>query len=432
MSETARDSVRGEPASSSWEELLDPAALKARLEEARLRREQVLAQRAAAGEGANSAASLDRADRLRSLDRALAGKPEPARAPAGEAPGPVLAPDARPGSRPVPGVSARPEARVVEPPVPLRGTGAVCPETVVRVERSPGGQPVTRPAAIPEGSTMAERLASVIVRPAPEVQAPPVVAVAPRRRLPWPALLLGLLVGGGGAVLAIWWPLPDPQPRLDTRPTVESSAPAVAEPPAVVTVQPSVVRPAAVAQPLEVPETASAIPSDPAIALGPLDARPAVPPDAGVTTVTLTREAVPGALESPADAALGAAREIAAGAPVEVAPPAPRFVSAGPEAVAAIAEGRQTALSFADGPLLAGLVDYPVAEGEDVAEDEAPAAPAPVKARTVRAPKPPAVAAAPSAAPGAAERSAPAEDSIVRSTLEHAVESMLRNHLLGK
>lgn len=210
-------------------------------------------------------------------------------------------------------------------------------------------------------------------------------------------------------VLAIWWGMPGGQ-----APVTETGAP-----------------PAPVATaPLALPDTAAAVPAEPALTLAPLDRKAAVPAEAGGPTVALVRGPTPDPLGSPESAATAAVDAIASGTALGMAPPRLRFAATDPEAGV---PGGRGGLVFAGGPAIAALVDYPIeapAEAwEDDAPDDAPAVPT-RRARAAQATPPveqPAV-----AAPPAAQPPAPAQTDGMRSTLERAVESKLRSHLLGK
>ncbi|MFT3972569.1 MAG: hypothetical protein QM699_03695 [Amaricoccus sp.] len=440
MSDEARGATRSRlPAEPGWEALLDPAVLEARLVEARARREAAIARRKAAHADSPPLPSSSqpearqtearqteacqpearqpearqpeaRAERMRSIDRALAG---------GEAVAAPLPHLADPVASRFPASPRSPAPEAVAP-LHAREAGPPASPPVAPQDRMPAG-PRPLPAAAtrtatpvaPSGPSMPERLAAVIVPPRPTDKnadvagdtATPDEAAPPRRGWVWGALGLGL--GAGAALALAWWQaasldLPDGLPT--------AHVPAAVAPPTVTATRAPI--PARTPAPVAV----TAAPAMPAEVAG----QPAL------ATVPAGRDG----------------RELPAGMTVARLGPAPGrlpSIEAASAAVAGLAAetGRLgPMLRFADGgaPDTAARTPLvlPGGSGTPVVALAEPAEPAPTPVRTRSRPTgTPAVAAAEPTAPPAAEP-APAETPGMRGRLERAVETMLRNRILGQ
>lgn len=256
--ETQEANSAGSAAQPGWEALMDPAVLKARLAEAKQRREQALARRAEPENGERTGETV-RAERIRALDMALAGGSEgPATAPDHKPPRVVAAPlgpsparaspahlsPARPPRqvRPEPvdrlprhahpvdaPAGHEPPSRVGFQPRPLpqrSSTPDVVPHRPARRSGVPFAVPVSAPAAevaeppanvpynpstarqqtISHGVAMPERLKAVIPAPASLPEAQPVQNNVARKRRHLATLSIGLLAGAAGALILTQWP----------------------------------------------------------------------------------------------------------------------------------------------------------------------------------------------------------------------------------
>lgn len=437
MSEEARGASRSQPAvEPGWEALLDPAMLEARLAEARARREEAIARRKAAGD-APGAASQARAERLRSLDLALAGGTD--------------ATPARPQSRPplratrsaaVAELRTEPRAESEPAKAPLATLPARAPAT-----RSAGPRPLPIPQPredVPApglaGPTMPERLAAVLVPPAAGRAATETATAAmparPGRPIwPWAAPALGLVLGGGVALAVIWW---QPSPSPSSPPPTQVATPVTTAPvtTAPVTTAPVATAPVTTAPVMPAPVTTMPSAAPLVVAAAPsVPAEPAQPPKLpGVDAPAITS----GALRLPEVPSLAPApRRLPS---IEPAMAAVASLVAGPGSVRAalhFSGGQESLppdvaraeLMLPGGAPVAPAVDYALSE-----EPEA-AAPVAVSQRRTRAAAPDVVAAEPQAAPAAAPEPAAAPAPAapgIRNRLERAVESMLRNRILGQ
>lgn len=440
MAEEARGASRSQPAvEPGWEALLDPAMLEARLNEARERRRAALERRAAAAKSDADTPAADmatasggRARRLQALDKALAGddgtpleapRPRPAR--------PVVVDRGLPERTPVDRArldrTGPNEPTLARPAAPSAGSetspspAEMSPAAELRAAPRPLPAAVPRPAVGPApagGPSMPERLAAVIVPPVAQTVAAP-AATAPRRSWTWAAPALGLLLGAGVALGAIWWQAGS---REDATPQAE--APAM---PQITAPHPTL--PAVQTAAAPEPEAPRAIPTGPTIPGEPafLPALPAAPaiglPFDGEVPPALARVVLRTA-GMPSIEATTAVSAPLVEAPEERAATALRFAG---ETAAPATTGRPALVLPGAGDLVP-VVSYALPEPPEAAAPPAAPKVTPTRSRT-RAPQAPVLADAAPAPPAAAPA---AQATGIRNRLERAVESMLRNRILGQ
>ncbi len=188
MSETVQTSPGEAAVEPSLAELFDPAALEARLTEARARRAEAIARRAAAG----SAGEPSRPARVRTLD--MAAQPTA---------GTDAAAAARSGGFP-------PRNLTLIAPASGQARAPVAAPTA-QAPPWPPADALPQPAAGAASTRMAERLAAAVSRKAPVAPAAAdVVAPRPWYRQPVAVLGLGLLAGAviAAAALVVTRPAP--------------------------------------------------------------------------------------------------------------------------------------------------------------------------------------------------------------------------------